>query len=93
MSGIACQFPAQIADRDTQEVDGVLILGAAPDLVNELMVSPHPSGVTDQNVQKMVFGSCESDLFAADEYLSPVELDSQLSGFEGFALHAFEGTP
>ena len=93
MSGITCQFPAQIAYRDTQEVDGVLILGAAPDLVNELMVGPHPSGVTDQNIQKMVFGSCESDVFAADEHLSPVELNSQAPGLEGFALHAFGGTP
>jgi hypothetical protein len=50
-SGIGCQFPARIAYRDTQQVDGVLILGAAPDFVNELIVSPHPSGVTDQNVQ------------------------------------------
>ena len=92
ISGIACQFPAQIAYRDTQEVDRVLILCAAPDLVNELMVSPDPSGMTGHNVQKMVFGSCESDLFVADEHLSPVELDSQLAGFERFALHAFGGT-
>jgi hypothetical protein len=93
MSGIGCQFPAQIAYRDTQEVDGVLILGAAPDLVNELMVSPDPSGVAGQNAQKMIFGSCEFDLFAANEHLSPVEVDSQVPGFEQFALHAFEGTP
>ena len=88
MSGIACQFTAQIAYRDAQKMHGVLILGAAPDLMNELMVSPHPSGVTNENIQKMVFGSCESDLFAADEHLSPVELDSEVTGFEGFALHA-----
>ena len=61
MSGIACQFPAQITYRDTQEVDGVLILCASPDLVNELTVRPHPAGVTNHNVQKVIFGSRQSD--------------------------------
>ena len=93
MSAIGCQFPPEIAYRDAQEVDCVLILGAAPDLMNELMVSPHPSGVTNENIQKMVFGSCESDVFAADEHLSPVELDSQVPSYEGFARPVFEGTP
>jgi hypothetical protein len=90
---MVCQFPAQIAYRYTQEVDGVLILGAAPNLVNELMMRPHPASVTDQNTQKTVFGGRESDLFAADKHLPPVEIDSQVPGFEGFALLAFGGTP
>jgi len=93
MSGIACQFPAQIAYRDAQKVHGVLILCAAPDLVNQLMVRPHAAGVTNENVQKLVFGSGQSDLFAADEHLSPVEIDSEIAGHEGFALRASESPP
>jgi MFS family permease len=93
MSGIACQFAAQIAHRDTQEVDGILILGAAPDLVNELAVRPHPASVAGHHGQKVIFGSRQSDLSAGDEYLSPIELHSQVPGYEGFALHVVEGAP
>jgi hypothetical protein len=93
MSGIACQLPAQIAYRDTQEVDGVLILRASPDLVNELTVCPHTADVTNHHDQKVIFGSRQSDLSAGDEHLSPVELDSQMSGYKDFAPHVFEGAP
>jgi hypothetical protein len=93
MSGIACQFTAQIAYRDTQEVDGVLILCASPDLVNELTVCPHPAGVTNHHDQKVIFGSRQSDLSVGDEDLSPVELDSQVSGYEDLATRIVEGTP
>jgi hypothetical protein len=93
MSGIACQFPAQIAHRDAQEMYSVLILGAAPNFVNELMVSPYAAGVTNQNVQKMIFGSCQSDLFAAYVHLPRIEIDSQVPGREGFELGAPEGPP
>ena len=93
MAGIACQLPAQIAYRDTQKVHGVLILCAAPDLVNDLMVCSHPSGVMNQNIQKMIFSSGQSDLFAAHENLSPVEIDSEIAGHEGFALRASESPP
>ena len=93
MSGIACQFTAQIAYRDTQEVDGVLILCASPDLVNELTVCPHTADVTNHHDQKVIFGSRQSDLSAGDEHLSPVELDSQVPSYEGFARPVFEGTP
>ena len=93
MSRIACQFPAQITYRDTQEVDGILILCASPDLVNELTVRPHTADVTNHHDQKVIFGSRQSDLSAGDEHLSPVELDSQMSGYKDFAPHVFEGAP
>jgi hypothetical protein len=93
MSRIACQFPAQIAYRDTQEVDGVLILRASPDFVNELTVRPHPADVTNHNDQKVILGSRQSDLSAGDEHFSPVELDSQVSRYESVTPHLVEGAP
>ena len=93
MSGIACKFAAQIAYRDTQEVYSVMILRASPDLVNELTVCPHTADVTNHHDQKVIFGSRQSDLSAGDEHLSPVELDSQMSGYKDFAPHVFEGAP
>ena len=93
MSGIACQFPPQITYSDAQQMHGVLILDAAPDLVNELMVRPHPTGVTSHDVQKMILGRCKGDLLVSNEHFSPVEIQLEFAGREDVVLRASEGPP
>ena len=93
MSGVACQFSTQVTYGDAQKVHGVLILGAAPDLVNKLVVRPDPAGMMNQNVQKMILGRRQSDLVVSDKHLPPVEIHSEIAGREGFALRSAEGPP
>jgi hypothetical protein len=91
-SGIYGQLPAQIADRDAQQVNGIPILCAAPDLVDELKVSSYPSRVSNQDIEQMILGRGQPHLLASHENRAAIEVYSQIPGCEHIARHGAEGS-
>jgi len=59
--------------------------------VNQLIVCPYYSSVTDQDVQQLILSRRQSDLLVSDENLSPVEIHLEIASREYFVLSGAEG--
>ena len=53
--GVSLDLAAQVADVDPQHM-GLLQIGDAPDLLEDLAVGQHLAGMGDQQAQQVVFG-------------------------------------
>jgi len=71
---------------DTQEVHRDLILGPAPDFVNQLMVRPKLSSMVDQDLKEVILSRSQFYLGLADEHLSPAQINTEIVHRKGVIL-------
>src|SRR3982750_4710621 len=72
---------AQLSHIDAQVLHMIPLVGT-PDLLEQLPVRHHSSGMPDQGGEQLVFGRRKVGLHGAQEHLSPDQIHAELTGLK-----------